>query len=573
VPLTVGTQATGRVLDIACSTGIVDLTLKPNLQVAAASIESGDAMSAKKKLKKAGGPYAGLKVGDAVSGVLQLVKDTYFVVTLSGMTGTPVAFALTQTPNLRLSPHTVFKVGQECSGVVAEVPQNDSGRLLLVLDLSKRIALHASKGEGKRSMLFFDPAIKSRDQLQEGTTVKVQVTEVLAQGVTVSLGQHVKNIFGKVWKSQLPDDGVSHKPGALIDARIVKRTVKGGDRGPLFLDFSLRSVDAPVSDKGAASRATAEVWSGRGEVASMQAAWDWSDLTVGQSVTAWVTKVEVPDVNDEDANASAFGLVVALNSHLGGRIHVLDVSDDLDVLHDLETHYPVGTAVQCLVRSVRVESHRLHLSMKHVPLLAGLQQAASVAATPGKKKDGKRSALAVKEVDPASVFGPSAATAVGRVVAAQVTKVDASRGLLLRLGPSVLARAHLTDLSDHVRLRPTRAYDVDDLVLVKIMARTTTAPANRQVNDDDDDDDDDDDVGSQKKKGKKVAAPAAATEELWVSLRDSDTGNEVDEEEVAGELPFPSLASFAAVKDGQLAVGYVFHSNQRLLLLYCFFIC
>lgn len=54
------------------------------------------------------------------------------------------------------------------------------------------------------------------------------------------------------------------------------------------------------------------------------------------------------------ADVAASAIWVALSPKLRGRVHALDVSDDLAVLRALPAHFPVGKPLRCRVVRVRI---------------------------------------------------------------------------------------------------------------------------------------------------------------------------------------------------------------------------
>ncbi len=194
-----------RVLDVNREKGIVDVTLRDELGmfhplsslIAAVlpavalclfahfvwwsfvrSVSAGD------KAAKAGAKAAGkgLKMGETVPVVIQLVKHQYFVLSLPNHHH-QIGFACASSYNLRVSPHSVFRPGYQCNAYVSHVPggagDDKVNRVLLVLDLNVAMAQHSagSKTKDKENrVLFYDPEVKKKSEVVPGKTLKVKIT-------------------------------------------------------------------------------------------------------------------------------------------------------------------------------------------------------------------------------------------------------------------------------------------------------------------------------------------------------------------------------------------------------------
>jgi rRNA biogenesis protein RRP5 len=218
---------------------------------------------------------------------------------------------------------------------------------------------------------------------------------------------------------------------------------------------------------------------------------------------------------------------------------------------------------------VQSAKRRLVLSLKHAPAAAAWhaahaqhqkQQASASATESAKKKGGaKKSTASAAAAFPAveSIF--AASLGVGRTVPALVTKLDAGRGLLLRVAPDEVARVHVTDLiADRVRLRPVRRFAVGQLVRARVDEVCAAAARRAQVDDDDDDD------SAAKSKSKKKAAEAERVER-WASICHDDDEDQEDQdaEDAESSAKPPRVASFAHVKEGSVVVGFVKAATMR----------
>ncbi|KAK7419432.1 rRNA biogenesis protein rrp5 [Neonectria punicea] len=146
-------------------------------------------------------------------------------------------------------------------------------------------------------------------------------------------------------------------------------------------------------------------------------------LKVGDSYVAYVN------------NCTPQYLWVNLSPSVRGRISAMEASDDLSQLNDLESNFPVGSALKVRVTAVDVRNNRLDLSA--------------------------RSSSASEAVN-------WSALKQNMVLPGRVTKVN-ERQILVKLSEQVSGPVHLPDLADNYDDVNTANYKKNDIVRVSIV--------------------------------------------------------------------------------------------------------
>lgn len=123
---------------------------------------------------------------------------------------------------------------------------------------------------------------------------------------------------------------------------------------------------------------------------------------------------------------------VNLSPNVRGRIRNLDLSDDVSLLRDIESNFPVGSAIKVHVSSVDVKNNRLDLSARSAQT---------------------SEALTFKNLSK------------GMVVPGKVTRVN-ERQIMVQLSDSVSGPVNLTDLSDDFSEADPTKYSKNDIIRV-----------------------------------------------------------------------------------------------------------
>lgn len=134
-------------------------------------------------------------------------------------------------------------------------------------------------------------------------------------------------------------------------------------------------------------------------------------------------------------NISDSGLWVNISPSVRGRIRATDVSDDLSLVADLQSNYPLGSALRVQVLSVDVEKNRLDLSAK---------------------SDGNTSSLSLENIS------------AGLVLPGRVTKIS-DRNIIVQLSDQVVGVVDLVDMADNYDESNPSKYEKNDVLRVCVL--------------------------------------------------------------------------------------------------------
>ncbi|KAL7806024.1 hypothetical protein V8C26DRAFT_356904 [Trichoderma gracile] len=143
-------------------------------------------------------------------------------------------------------------------------------------------------------------------------------------------------------------------------------------------------------------------------------------------------------------NVTSQYLWVNLSPNVRGRISIMDASDDLSLLNDLEANFPVGSALKARVTAVDPQNNRLDLSA--------------------------RSANASEAITWTSLKQ-------NMTLPGKITKVN-ERQVLVKLSESVSGPVHLPDMADDYSTVDTSKYKKGDIVRVSIV---DVDPSNKRI--------------------------------------------------------------------------------------------
>lgn len=134
-------------------------------------------------------------------------------------------------------------------------------------------------------------------------------------------------------------------------------------------------------------------------------------------------------------NVSDSGLWVNISPAVRGRIRATDVSDDLSLVADLNSNFPLGSALRVQVLSVDVEKNRLDLSAK---------------------SDNTASSINLKDLS------------VGLVLPGRVTKIS-DRNIIVQLSDQIVGVVDLIDLADDYNEANPAKYEKNDVLRVCVL--------------------------------------------------------------------------------------------------------
>ncbi|KAM0513380.1 hypothetical protein ACHAPE_007844 [Trichoderma viride] len=270
--------------------------------------------------------------------------------------------------------------------------------------------------EGNKSKSSKAPA--PEDGLSFGSTTKVRVTSVKDTQLNVQVVDSeiqgrldVSQIFDK-WEDILdPKDPL----GKFSKTQVLRAKIMGvhDAKDHRYLPFSHRSAHSVLELTSKPSDLSDE------EPKPIT----FEDLKVGDNRIAFVN------------NVTSQYLWVNLSPNVRGRISIMDASDDLSLLNDLEANFPVGSAIKVRVTSVDAKNKRLDLSA--------------------------RSPNASETITWASLKQ-------NMVLPGKITKVN-ERQVLVKLSEAVSGPVHLPDMVDDYGTVDTLKYKKGDIVRVSIV--------------------------------------------------------------------------------------------------------
>ena len=292
--------------------------------------------------------------------------------------------------------------------------------LLSMTDISSQDASKFVTGstiENRTAINPVDDTITSLDDLTMGRLTKATVLSVKDTQINAQLAD---NIQGRIDISQVFDSWGdikdrkrplrSFSPKQVVNVRILGTHDARNHR---FLPISHRSgknivfeLSAKPSDQEVSPREPLTL----------------DKVEVGSSWIAYVNNVDVDC------------LWVNLSPNVRGRIEALDVSDDVSLLKDLESNFPVGSAIRVHAKSIDVAANRLDLSARS---------------------------------SQTSLVSTWANLSKGTVLPGKVTKVT-ERYMMVQLSENISAPVYLTDISDDFATADLGKYAKNDIVRVCI---------------------------------------------------------------------------------------------------------
>ncbi|KAF1815188.1 nucleic acid-binding protein [Eremomyces bilateralis CBS 781.70] len=244
-----------------------------------------------------------------------------------------------------------------------------------------------------------------------GVTTKARITAAKDTQLNVLLAD---NVQGRIDVSEVFDNWEDIKDrkyplksfhkGQILSVQIIGIH---DARSHKFLPISHRGGKVPVFELTAKPKTLQG-----GQILSMD------QLSTGKTYTAFVNNIDARCV------------WVNLSPSVRGRVDLMDLSDDLSLLSDVQHNFPIGSAVRVRVKSIDVESNRLDLS-----------------------------ATSTDSSEPLTLRDLSH----NMVIPGRVTKVT-ERYLMIQLSSTISGQVPLTELSDDFSLAKTSAYNNNDIV-------------------------------------------------------------------------------------------------------------
>ncbi|CZR57375.1 related to ribosomal RNA processing protein RRP5 [Phialocephala subalpina] len=316
-------------------------------------------------------------------------------------------------------PDFGMKRYQSLEAKVISVDHGQRRFLLSMVDTGREKEIfqkHSSVSTNNQSIIDpIDNTISSMDDFTLGKLTKAKIASIKDTQINVQLA---KNVQGRIDVSQIFDswDQIKDRKRPLrsfSSKQIVDVRVLGihDAKNHRFL---------PITHKGGKTSVFELSAKPGDQTESSQEPLTLDKVKVGSSHIVFVN------------NVADDGLWVNLSPSVRGKIKALDVSDDVSLLADLESNFPVGSALRVHVTNVDVASNRLDLSAR-----------SSQSSEP----------LTFKNLSK------------GMVVPGKVTRVN-ERQIMVQLSDKISAPLHLTDLADDFSTADPTKYSKNDIVRV-----------------------------------------------------------------------------------------------------------
>ncbi|KAJ5894067.1 hypothetical protein N7495_005758 [Penicillium taxi] len=324
-----------------------------NIQRAHRLISVSSRASLKKAAKQGNMPskFDGLEDGAKVTGFVRNVTPAgLFVEFLGGLTGL-IPKRLIEEVNLS-KPQFGTSKGQNISATIKEVEPNLQ-RFILTQKAAEPVQVKNTKTPKQQDHALVnsvDENCKTMSDFTFGRIVKCKVVSVKATQINVQLAD---NIQGRIDVSEIFDkweDIEDHKkptrsfrPKQELSVRILG---VHDARNHKFLPISHRTGKYPVFEL---SIKPSFLNAANPEPLNLE------QVKVGSSWMGFINNVA------DDC------FWVNLSPNVRGRLRLMDASDDLSLLTDMEKNFPIGSAVKVQVTAVNADKGHLDLTAKQTP--------------------------------------------------------------------------------------------------------------------------------------------------------------------------------------------------------------
>ncbi|CAB3976612.1 RRP5 homolog [Paramuricea clavata] len=372
------------VLDYDLVNKRLDLTVDSNLVRKRKEIKSKN----KKKLN----------IGEVVSAVVQTIHREYLVVILPSH-GLRLAYVpVKETLNDVRDPTSRFKIGQTCEATVQKYVRSK---------LDKREYL----------ILSVDVNEESTENVKPGAILNALITSI--KGVQINVQFCGKKYKGRVCITEISDDVTEGDNPLAVYSRGEKIQVKVlGFRDSVkhnFLPITHRNFAKAYAELSARpSRLREDEDDNNNERKSFEKKLE--DYKEGEKIFCFVKTVRDYDI------------WMVVSTSLNGRVTLVDVSTDIEVLKDMSSHFKVGSGHQCTVLKVNQEQKSLDLSMSDCEITKG------------------------------------------NIVPGKITKMLPRKGLAVQLPHKKHGTVFLTDIRDDFKENPAEDYQVNQVVSCYVLA-------------------------------------------------------------------------------------------------------
>ncbi|KAH8550174.1 hypothetical protein BGW37DRAFT_498267 [Umbelopsis sp. PMI_123] len=290
-------------------------------------------------------------------------------------------------------------------------------------------AKETKKSSGKPVENPIDTTIVNTEDYAPGRITKAKVASVKENQVNLDLADNVKgrihitevyNDFGDIKNLKHPLRRIHH--GAVLDVLVLGLH---NSKSHTYLPITHRGKSQPVIECSLKFNPDAmDV-----DQETSKKALEIKDLSVGDEYIAFVSEVK------------GDSLMVNIGTNLRARIAKVHVSQDVQVLNDLKSHFVIGQALNTKVLSVDEEKNRVDLT---------------------NITDG--------EISVQDTVSDINSLDEGLTVQGTVTKADPARGVVVKLAEHLFGKIHLTDIADKFVQNPTKNLEPGHLVKCFVLA-------------------------------------------------------------------------------------------------------
>jgi rRNA biogenesis protein RRP5 len=288
--------------------------------------------------------FEDVRAGETVHGFVRgILPDKVFVEFGGGIVG--LLFQSQLPDEMRDAPN--FGLLQDQS-VTVRVTHVDPGqarfRLSMRPETDEEKAMPTQVVAGEATVNAVDSNVKTTTDLNFGTSTTVRVRSVKDTQLNVEVAD---NVSGRISVAEIFNDWdeIKDKKHPLAQFKMkdvlpVKVLGMHDARNHLFLPLTHREGKLPVF----------ELTAKKGSLKSDADILTLHNIKPGSSHVAFINNI-----------ADRF-VWVNLSANVRGRIELLDLSDDLSLLSDLEKNFPIGCALKVRVKAVDVAAGRLDLT-------------------------------------------------------------------------------------------------------------------------------------------------------------------------------------------------------------------
>ncbi|KAG5439396.1 hypothetical protein PCANB_001970 [Pneumocystis canis] len=126
---------------------------------------------------------------------------------------------------------------------------------------------------------------------------------------------------------------------------------------------------------------------------------------------------------------------VNLSPNIKGRINILDISDNIDVLQNISEHIQIGSAVQCKIIKINTETNQLNLSIRALN---------------------------------SNYLSNYNSVVVGSILPGRIIKI-LETGFIVQIGENIIGRIYLTDIDDKYDMNLTKKYQKNQIIKVSVL--------------------------------------------------------------------------------------------------------